>query len=161
MDIPYRQERLSDAAPAQPFRAHRRVSIDELPPGSELADDSPQPEVLALDSELQAVLDRVIAELSPAYRAVVVLRDLEQLSTEETAPLLELGTEVVKQRLHRGRAAMRQKARWLPAQSVPGGSAEPESHVAHAGGAGTTDVDMANRLHAGVTTVTEHFSACG
>ena len=77
--------------------------------GSEPADDAPQPEVLVLDSELRAVLDRVIAELAPTYRAVVLLRDLEQLSTEETAQILDLGTDVVKQRLHRGRAAMRQK----------------------------------------------------
>ena len=77
--------------------------------GSEPADDAPQPEVLVLDSELRAVLDRVISELPPTYRAVVLLRDLEQLSTEETAQILDLGTDVVKQRLHRGRAAMRQK----------------------------------------------------
>jgi RNA polymerase sigma-70 factor (ECF subfamily) len=40
---------------------------------------------------------------------VVLLRDLEELSTEETAQILELGTDVVKTRLHRGRVAMRQK----------------------------------------------------
>jgi RNA polymerase sigma-70 factor (ECF subfamily) len=85
------------------------VSIDELPPGTDLADDAPRPEALLLDSELRAVLDRAIAELPATYRAVVLLRDLEQLSTEETAQILELGTDVVKQRLHRGRAAMRQK----------------------------------------------------
>ena len=40
---------------------------------------------------------------------MVLLRDLEQLSTEETATILELGADVVKTRLHRGRVAMRQK----------------------------------------------------
>jgi len=91
------------------FAPAHELSIDELPPGTELADEAPRPETLVLDSELHAVLDRVIAELPPTYRAVVLLRDLEQLSTEETAQILELGTDVVKTRLHRGRVAMRQK----------------------------------------------------
>jgi RNA polymerase sigma-70 factor, ECF subfamily len=90
------------------FAPVHEVSLDDLA-GSEPATDAPQPEVLVLDAELRAVLDRVIAELPATYRAVVLLRDLEQLSTEETAQILELGTDVVKQRLHRGRAAMRQK----------------------------------------------------
>jgi len=96
------QRRRSLFAPVQ------EVSIDDLS-APEPSDDSPQPEVLVLDAELRAVLDRVIAELPPTYRAVVLLRDVEQLSTEETAQILDLGTDVVKQRLHRGRAAMRQK----------------------------------------------------
>ena len=90
------------------FAPPQELSVDDLPPGAEIADDGPQPEMLALDSELRAVLDRAIAELPPSYRAVVLLRDMEQLSTEETAQILDLGTDVVKQRLHRGRAAMRQ-----------------------------------------------------
>lgn len=91
------------------FAPTQELSIDELPPGSELADEAPQPEGQLLDSELRAVLDRVIAELPPTYRAVVLLRDIEQLSTEETAHILDLRTDVVKTRLHRGRTAMRQK----------------------------------------------------
>jgi RNA polymerase sigma-70 factor (ECF subfamily) len=91
------------------FAPAHELSLDELPPASELADDAPQPEILLLDSELRAVLDRVIAELPPTYRAVVLLRDLEELSTEDTAQILDLGTDVVKTRLHRGRVAMRQK----------------------------------------------------
>ena len=51
----------------------------------------------------------MIVELPPSYRAVVLLRDLEELTTEETAQILDLGIDVVKTRLHRGRAAMRQK----------------------------------------------------
>ena len=97
------QRRKSVFAPAH------ELSLDELPPATEPADEAAQPEVVLLDSELRAVLDRVIAELPPLYRAVVLLRDLEELSTEETAQILELGTDVVKTRLHRGRAAMRQK----------------------------------------------------
>ena len=76
----------------------QELSVDDLPPGAEIADDGPQPEMLALDSELRAVLDRAIAELPPSYRAVVLLR-LERLSTGENAQILDLGTDVVKQRL--------------------------------------------------------------
>jgi len=97
------QRRKSVFAPA------RELSIDELPPAAELADDAPQPAQELLDSELRAVVDRVIAELPPVYRAVVLLRDLEELSTEETAQILDVSTDVVKTRLHRGRLAMRQK----------------------------------------------------
>jgi RNA polymerase sigma-70 factor (ECF subfamily) len=97
------QRRKSVFAPAH------ELSLDDLPPTEELPDAAPQPEDAVLDSELRAVLDRVIAELPISYRAVVLLRDLEELSTEETAQILELGADVVKTRLHRGRAAMRQK----------------------------------------------------
>jgi RNA polymerase sigma-70 factor (ECF subfamily) len=55
------------------------------------------------------VLDRIIAELPANYRSVVVLRDMEELSTDETAQILDVAPDVVKTRLHRARAAMRQK----------------------------------------------------
>jgi RNA polymerase sigma-70 factor (ECF subfamily) len=97
------QRRKSVFAPAQ------QLSLDDVMPAGEPRDDAPQADVAFLNSELRAVLDRVIAELPPAYRAVVLLRDLEELSTEETAQILELGMDVVKTRLHRGRMAMRQK----------------------------------------------------
>ena len=97
------QRRKSIFAPAH------ELSLDELAPSAEIPTGEPQPEAILLDSELRAVLDRVIAELPPVYRAVVLLRDLEELSTEDTAQILDLGTDVVKTRLHRGRVAMRQK----------------------------------------------------
>ena len=96
------QRRKSVFAPAH------EVSIDELAPVAEPADATPAPDLEYLQSELRAVLDRVISELPPAYRAVVLLRDIEELSTEETAQILDLSTDVVKTRLHRGRLAMRQ-----------------------------------------------------
>ena len=96
------QRRKSVFAPAH------ELSLEDLPPAAELPAGEPQAEALLLSSELRAVLDRVIAELPQAYRAVVLLRDIEELSTEETAQILDLGTDVVKTRLHRGRAAMRQ-----------------------------------------------------
>ena len=97
------QRRKSVFAPAQ------ELSIDDMPPGAELSGDAPPPDRSYLTSELRAVLDRAIAELPPLYRSVVLLRDLEELSTEETAQILDVSADVVKTRLHRGRAALRQK----------------------------------------------------
>ena len=97
------QRRRSVFAPAH------ELSIDELPPGTEIADSLQPADDGLLRSELRAVIDRVILELPQSYRAVVLLRDLEELSTEETAQILDVSTDVVKTRLHRGRAAMRQK----------------------------------------------------
>ena len=97
------QRRKSVFAPAH------ELSLDELPPGAEAAGDADPPDAGMLRAELRAVLDRVIMELPPAYRPVVVLRDIEELSTEDTAQILDLSPDVVKTRLHRGRVAMRQK----------------------------------------------------
>ena len=96
------QRRKSVFAPAQ------ELSLDDLPPSGETADAADAPDRTLLSGELKAVLDRVILELPPSYRAVVVLRDLEELSTEETAEILSLRPDAVKTRLHRARAAMRQ-----------------------------------------------------
>ncbi len=97
------QKRKSVFAPAH------ELSIDELPPTAEVSADAQPPDVELLRSELRAVLERVIQELPPLNRAVVLLRDVEELSTEETAAILDVSTDVVKTRLHRGRIAMRQK----------------------------------------------------
>jgi RNA polymerase sigma-70 factor (ECF subfamily) len=97
------QRRKSVFAPAH------ELSLEELPPSGEVAGLGLGPDGELLHTELRAVIDRVIAELPATYRAVVLLRDLEELTTEETAEILDLGTDVVKTRLHRGRAAMRQK----------------------------------------------------
>jgi RNA polymerase sigma-70 factor (ECF subfamily) len=97
------QRRKSVFAPAH------ELSVEDLPPGTEPAGDDEPPDAGYLRAELRAVLDRVIVELPPIYRAVVLLRDMEELSTEETAQILDLSLDVVKTRLHRGRLAMRQK----------------------------------------------------
>jgi len=60
------------------------------------------------DAETREVVRSCIDRLPEAYRAVLVLRDLEERSTEETAELLELSLVNVKTRLHRARQALRE-----------------------------------------------------
>lgn len=57
--------------------------------------------------ELRKILDETISKLAPEYRIVFMLRDIEQLSTDETAKLTELTIPAVKSRLHRARAFLR------------------------------------------------------
>jgi RNA polymerase sigma-70 factor (ECF subfamily) len=61
------------------------------------------------NSELRKILDDSISKLAPEYRIVFTLRDVEQLSTEETAKLTELSVPAVKSRLHRARAFLRKE----------------------------------------------------
>ena len=94
------------------------LSLDELMPAKtgtgaemalDIADWSSLPDEVLLTSELQMVVDRAIQELPGMYRSVVLLRDVEELTTQETAAVLEVREEVVKTRLHRARLALRQK----------------------------------------------------
>jgi RNA polymerase sigma-70 factor, ECF subfamily len=57
--------------------------------------------------EFLAAIDRALGELPPDYRAAVVLRDVEGLSTREAAEALKIGERALKSRLHRGRMALR------------------------------------------------------
>lgn len=91
------------------FAPQHEVSVEELPSSSEAVDAGRRPDDELHRSEIRAVLDHVIAELPAGYRAVVLLRDVEELSTEDTAQILDLTPDVVKTRLHRARLAMRQK----------------------------------------------------
>jgi len=92
------------------------LSLDELRPtriddgdmhGIEIADWTALPENLLLDAELKDALARSIRELPEIYRSVVLLRDVEELTTLETADVLEISPDAVKTRLHRGRLALR------------------------------------------------------
>ncbi|MCA9268796.1 MAG: sigma-70 family RNA polymerase sigma factor [Planctomycetales bacterium] len=60
------------------------------------------------DRELQRVVRQKIDELPETYRTVLLLRDIEEHSTEETAQLLDITPGAVKTRLHRARMALRE-----------------------------------------------------
>jgi RNA polymerase sigma-70 factor (ECF subfamily) len=76
---------------------------DELPE----PDLEPSPERRAFSAELRAELERAVAAMPSHFRTVFLMREVEELSTEETAELLELTPENVKVRLHRARAHLR------------------------------------------------------
>jgi RNA polymerase sigma-70 factor (ECF subfamily) len=58
---------------------------------------------------MRELLEKAIRELPEVYRSVILLRDMEELSTQETAHILDVSDDVVKTRLHRARLAIRQK----------------------------------------------------
>jgi RNA polymerase sigma-70 factor (ECF subfamily) len=96
-------------------KSDRSVSLDE---GIDTGEDTVTREVATWDEnpeqkytreELNAILDDAIQGLAPAYRTVFVLRDVEELSTEETADALGLSIPAVKSRLLRARLQLREK----------------------------------------------------
>lgn len=91
------------------------VSLDqELDTGEdmvprEVEDWGPSPEERYGQTELAGILGKVIGELDPPFRVVFQLRDIEELSTEETAEALGLSVPAVKSRLLRARLKLREK----------------------------------------------------
>lgn len=96
-------------------RAVREVSRDEDFQGDEdmlpmdISDWAPNPEQLYWASELRDILVRALEELPPILRTVFVLRDIEGLSTEHTAEVVNASHSAVKARLRRGRFLLRER----------------------------------------------------
>jgi RNA polymerase sigma-70 factor (ECF subfamily) len=96
-------------------RSDRAVSLDEqIDTGEdtvvrEIAAWDPDPEERFSQAELHGILTGAIDELSPIYRTVFTLRDVDGLSTEETAEALDLTVPAVKSRLLRARLQLRDK----------------------------------------------------
>lgn len=91
--------------------------VDELQPrfaaNGHLADpgirwnDAEDLERLAERKETRDRVRRIIENLPEIHRTVLVLRDIEEMSTKETAELLDIGPSAVKTRLHRARLALK------------------------------------------------------
>jgi RNA polymerase sigma-70 factor, ECF subfamily len=75
----------------------------------EIAVWEPNPEQTCSREELRDILRKAVESLPPAFRAVFALRDIEELSTEETAEMLNLSVPAVKSRLLRARLRLRDK----------------------------------------------------
>jgi len=96
-------------------RASREVSMDDSPDDNgdvvvrEFADWQPNPEQLYARGELEEILQGAVKSLPPGFRTVFYLRDVEGLSTEETAELLKLSAGAVKARLFRARLRLREE----------------------------------------------------
>lgn len=92
-----------------------------------LRDTGRSPLQLAADHEAQALLEQALADVNPRFRAAVVLRDIEDLSYEEIASVLEVSLGTVKSRILRGREALRKNlAGRLDADSVFGLAPQPD-----------------------------------
>lgn len=96
-------------------KSDRTVSLDEqIDTGEdtvvrEIATWDPDPEMQFSREELNSILTGAIDELEPIYRTVFTLRDVDGLSTEETADALDLSIPAVKSRLLRARLQLREK----------------------------------------------------
>jgi len=96
-------------------RRNNVVSLDEeIDTGEDMMprdveDWGPSPIERYEQTELSGILNKVIGELDPPFRIVFQLRDIEQLSTEETAEALGLSVPAVKSRLLRARLKLRQR----------------------------------------------------
>ena len=93
----------------------KSVSLDEtIDTGEdtivrEIAAWDEDPEKRLSREEMGEILDTAIQSLEAPYRSVFVLRDIEELSTEETAEALDLSVPAVKSRLLRARLQLREK----------------------------------------------------
>jgi RNA polymerase sigma-70 factor (ECF subfamily) len=88
-------------------------------PPFEAADPGPGPEQVAQQHRVRQQLVQALQTLPPTWRGVIVLRDLEGLSTREVAQVLDISEANVKQRLHRARAALKKTLNG----AAPGGTA--------------------------------------
>jgi len=91
---------------------HQQVDVTDFDGEFAMKDTSQysDPERTATDAQLRGFLEQAVLDLPQQYRAVVMLRDIEELSTSETAHVLDLTEENVKVRLHRGHRMIRN---WL------------------------------------------------
>ena len=97
-------------------RRRRMQMVDRVPSGDEessavhaMRSTLPDPEHQTYTRELRRLIEEAIDALPEGYRLVLILRDVEGLSTSETGESLGLGADVIKTRLHRARAMLRRK----------------------------------------------------
>ncbi len=92
--------------------------VDEAEPRERsLADGARSPYDRAFDREKQVLLEEALTRINPSFREAVVLRDVEDLSYDEIAEILQISMGTVKSRILRGREALRLQltARFNPA----------------------------------------------
>jgi RNA polymerase sigma-70 factor (ECF subfamily) len=92
---------------------------EAVPLPRSIVDWTTTPERWMSDREVSAELDRAIGELPESLRVVFLLRDIEGLSTEDTAEALGLTEGAAKVRLHRARLALRERLSVYFAERMP------------------------------------------
>ena len=89
-------------------RRRGRIRFEALPEDAERVPGRERsPEQVISEETFDPVLQTALANLSPEYRAAVVLSDIEDLSYEEVGRILGVKMGTVRSRIHRGRAALR------------------------------------------------------
>lgn len=98
------------------FGRHRARELSLEPADTEsagltdwLADPSPNPFEERLDHEVQALVEEALQKISSTYRTALVLREVEELSYDEIAGILDISLGTVKSRIMRGREALRKE----------------------------------------------------
>jgi len=97
--------------PVVPLLDHPHYRDEDGEPGSGpiFRDWSDGPEELSRKKALREAVEAALGDLPVDYRLVVVLRDIQGLSSEETAQVMKLSVAAVKSRLHRGRLFLRDR----------------------------------------------------
>jgi RNA polymerase sigma-70 factor (ECF subfamily) len=72
----------------------------------------------AMDSETRTLIERALTQINPVFRTAVVLRDVQNLSYEEIAEILQVSLGTVKSRILRGREALRRELTQRPDQGL-------------------------------------------
>jgi len=98
------------------FARHCRCEVsmeeegeDRLSPLAYTADPGRSPYDQAVDSENRSLIERALTKVNPVFRTAVVLRDIQNLSYEEIAEILQVSLGTVKSRILRGREALRRE----------------------------------------------------
>jgi RNA polymerase sigma-70 factor (ECF subfamily) len=87
--------------------------MDEGESKIQIPDSSPDPQMMAETAEIREIIEGAIAGLSPKYRAVLMLRYLEDFTYAEISEALDVSTNTVKTHLHRGREILKRKIKPL------------------------------------------------
>jgi RNA polymerase sigma-70 factor (ECF subfamily) len=106
-----RNGRLARAADKERERVEAAASEDRERAARQPADWSHMPDEELLRAQLRQAVTVAIAELPEIYRAPVMLRDIQGLTTEEASSRLHLKDQTLKSRLHRGRLMLRERLR--------------------------------------------------
>jgi RNA polymerase sigma-70 factor (ECF subfamily) len=107
-----RNTRLARAAEQERERTMAaEVPLDQPRTPRQVPDWANMPDELMLRTQLRHAVAEAIRELPEIYRAPVMLRDIQGLSTEEASSRLKLKDQTLKSRLHRGRLLLRERLR--------------------------------------------------
>jgi RNA polymerase sigma-70 factor, ECF subfamily len=89
-------------------RKYRANFVEDEDAIVQIASSEPSPEKLSESREVTAVIEKVLESLTPDFRAIIVLKEMEGLSYEEIAEVLQITIGTVKSRISRAREELRQ-----------------------------------------------------